>query len=87
MANLIAGKRVVPELIQHDFTASNIVRELQPLLPDGPPRQSMMQELAEGPSACWPGPEEVARTAIDRVAAIALQLLGLASPVAESVPS
>ncbi len=46
MANLIAGKRVVPELIQNDFTASNIVRHLEPLLPDGPPRQSMMKELA-----------------------------------------
>jgi lipid-A-disaccharide synthase len=46
MANLIAGKRVVPELIQKDFTASNIVRELQPLLPDGPPRESMKRELA-----------------------------------------
>ena len=45
MANLIAGKRVVPELIQHDFTASNIVQQLEPLLPDGPARQSMMQEL------------------------------------------
>ena len=28
MANLIAGKRVVPELIQHDFTAANIVQQL-----------------------------------------------------------
>ena len=37
MANLIAGKRVVPELIQDDFTASNIVEQLRPLLPDGPP--------------------------------------------------
>src|SRR6202035_1790119 len=46
MANLIAGKRAVPELIQKDFTASNIVRHLEPLLPDGPPRQSMMKELA-----------------------------------------
>lgn len=45
MANLIAGKRLVPELIQHDFTASNIVKELELLLPDGPARQSMMQEL------------------------------------------
>ena len=26
MVNLIAGKRVVPELIQHDFTAAKIVR-------------------------------------------------------------
>jgi lipid-A-disaccharide synthase len=46
MVNLIAGKRIVPELIQNDFTASNIVRQLQPLLSDGPPRQSMMKELA-----------------------------------------
>lgn len=45
MANLIAGKRVVPELIQQDFTAANIVQQLAALLPDGPPRQSMMQEL------------------------------------------
>jgi lipid-A-disaccharide synthase len=45
MANLIAGKRVAPELIQHDFTAPNIVRNLVPLLPDGPARQSMMEEL------------------------------------------
>lgn len=46
MANLIAAKRVVPELIQKEFTASNIVRRLEPLLPDGPRRQSMKQELA-----------------------------------------
>jgi lipid-A-disaccharide synthase len=45
MANLIAGKRVVPELIQHDFTATKIVQQLEQLLPDGEPRQSMMQEL------------------------------------------
>ena len=46
MANLIAGKRVVPELIQNDFTAANIVQHLSQLLPDGPARQSMMKELA-----------------------------------------
>jgi lipid-A-disaccharide synthase len=45
MANLIAGKRLVPELIQHDFTAENIVQQLNRLLPDGPPRESMMEEL------------------------------------------
>lgn len=44
MANLIAGKRVVPELIQHDFTAANIVQHLRRLLPDGPARQSMIME-------------------------------------------
>src|SRR5271157_3085393 len=47
MANLIAGKRVVPELIQSDFTPENIVLALEPLLPDGPPRHSMMEELAQ----------------------------------------
>ncbi len=45
MANLIAGKRVVPELIQNDFTAANIVQHLKPLLPEGPARESMMKEL------------------------------------------
>ncbi|MGD0941376.1 MAG: lipid-A-disaccharide synthase [Terracidiphilus sp.] len=47
MVNLIAGKRVVPELIQGDFKAENIVQEIESLLPDGPPRKSMMQELAK----------------------------------------
>ena len=45
MANLIAGNRVVPELIQDLFTAENIVQELGPLLPDGEPRESMKMEL------------------------------------------
>ena len=46
MANLIAGKLVVPELIQSTFTAANIVQQIEPLLPDGAPRESMMKELA-----------------------------------------
>jgi lipid-A-disaccharide synthase len=46
MVNLIAGKRIVPELIQSDFKADNIVEEMERLLPDGTPRQSMMKELA-----------------------------------------
>jgi|CZKF01.1.fsa_nt_gi lipid-A-disaccharide synthase len=46
MANLIAGKRVVPELIQSECTPEHILREIELLLPDGPPRQSMMEELA-----------------------------------------
>jgi len=85
MANLIAGKRAVPELIQHDFTASNIVRELQPLLPDGPPRQSMMEELQRVRALLVrPGNTQ---GAINRVAEIALGMLGLASPVTKSMPS
>lgn len=46
MVNLIAGKRIVPELIQKEFTPANVLRELLPLLADGPARATMMDELA-----------------------------------------
>ena len=36
MVNLIAGEEVVPELVQHDFTAEKVVAELNEILPDGP---------------------------------------------------
>lgn len=90
MANLIAGKLVVPELIQASFTAANIVRQLEPLLPDGPARQSMIQELARIRSLLTTGPtgtgDEI-ETAISRVAAITIRQLGAALPVSESVQS
>ena len=79
MANLIAGHRAVPELIQGDFTAENIVHHLAPLLPDGPPRQSMMQELARVRALLTSHPvqSESAASAVDRVAEIALAYAGL----------
>jgi lipid-A-disaccharide synthase len=45
MPNLIAGKKVVPELIQKDFTAQNVVRELNAIIPDGPIRRQMEADL------------------------------------------
>ena len=45
MANLIAGKKILPELIQKDFTAQNVVRELNAIIPDGPARQQMEAAL------------------------------------------
>lgn len=45
MVNLIAGDRIVPELIQDDFTAQNIVRSLQPLLDETGYRSQMIDEL------------------------------------------
>ena len=82
MANLIAGKRIVPELIQSDFTAKNIVQHLEPLLPDGPPRQSMMKELEKIRNVLNARSEgnELQTGAIERVAAITLSQLGAASP-------
>jgi lipid-A-disaccharide synthase len=45
MPNLIAGKKIIPELIQKDFTAENVVRKLEAVLGDGPARQSMQDAL------------------------------------------
>jgi lipid-A-disaccharide synthase len=45
MPNLIAGKKVVPELIQKDVTAQNVVRELNAIIPDGPIRRQMEADL------------------------------------------
>jgi lipid-A-disaccharide synthase len=47
MPNLIAGRSIVPELIQDDFTAENVVRELRKIIPDGPERARMIGDLAE----------------------------------------
>jgi lipid-A-disaccharide synthase len=45
MVNLIAEKEVVPELVQHKFTAENILTELNKIIPDGEPRKSMVEGL------------------------------------------
>ena len=85
MANLIAGKRVVPELIQNDFTAANIVQHLRQLLPDGPARQSMMKELGAIREAMHV-PPAVGRSndqgAIETVAAIVAREIEAAYPAA-----
>jgi lipid-A-disaccharide synthase len=47
MPNLIAGRKVVPELIQSAFTAEDVVRQLNAILPDGPPRLEMQAGLME----------------------------------------
>ena len=46
MPNLIAGKTIVPELIQHAFTAEKIVQHINRLLLDGYVRQQMMADLS-----------------------------------------
>jgi lipid-A-disaccharide synthase len=46
MVNLIAGEEVVPELVQHDFTAENVVARLKEILRDGPVRERMLEGLA-----------------------------------------
>ena len=46
MVNLIAGKEIVPELVQDDFTAENVVARLNQILPDGPDRDRMIDGFA-----------------------------------------
>jgi lipid-A-disaccharide synthase len=45
MPNLIAGKKIVTELIQKDFTAQNVARELNAIIPDEAARQQMIADL------------------------------------------
>jgi lipid-A-disaccharide synthase len=47
MVNLVAGRRIVPELLQQSFTADNVVSALKPLLSYTPERMQMMSDLAE----------------------------------------
>jgi len=66
MVNLIAGDKVVPELVQRDFTAGKIVGHLGKILPDGPEREAMLLGLArvrtalQGASGAVPAPERAA---------------------------
>jgi lipid-A-disaccharide synthase len=45
MVNLIAGERIVPELVQDEFTAETVLAELHKIIPDGEPRTKMIQAL------------------------------------------
>ena len=74
MVNLIAGKRVVPELLQGRFTAENVAAELAPLLRDGPERERQIAALAEVKRRLL-ATEIPGGTAIERVATAVLELL------------
>jgi len=47
MVNLVAGREVVPELIQDGFTPESVEHGVRVLLEDGPARQQMLAALAE----------------------------------------
>jgi lipid-A-disaccharide synthase len=66
MPNLIAGRRVIPELIQNEFTPANVVKALRPLLEEGAERATMIAELGEIRSALHIA--ATGETAIDRTA-------------------
>ena len=47
MPNLIAGREIVRELVQREFTADKVAAEIGELVQDGPRRSQMMADLAE----------------------------------------
>ena len=80
MVNLIAGEEVVPELVQHDFTAANVVERVREILPDGEARNRMLEGMA-GVTRRLRGDmgeiEGVVRTPAQRAAGIILGMVGL----------
>jgi lipid-A-disaccharide synthase len=69
MPNLIAGREVVPELLQRDFSAENVVRCLREILPDGAPRERVLAGLGEVHQKLqFPRDQKPAKTAIERAA-------------------
>jgi lipid A disaccharide synthetase len=75
-------------LIQNDFTAAKIVQQVERLLPDGAARESMMKELKAVGASLRSGLVGSGQTdrvnesagAIERVAAVTLEMLGVGSP-------
>jgi len=72
MVNLVAGKRIVPELLQQNFSADKVVAALKPLLSETPQRTRMIQDLAEVRDRLQP---PTSSTAIAQVADALEQLM------------
>jgi lipid-A-disaccharide synthase len=79
MVNLIAGRRIVPELIQDDFTASKVVERLHPLLENEDARATMQSDLRSVGATLRVNSEG----AIQYAARVALQLI----PTAQQSPA
>lgn len=73
MVNLIAGEQVVPELIQANFTAEKVAAKLREILPDGPVREKMKEDLAQVRARLKSGNDS--RSAAERAADAVLRAL------------
>ena len=72
MVNLIAGRRIVPELLNRHFNAPAVAAALAPLLADTPQRTRMIADLAHASATLLPHANS---TPIERVADAVDQLL------------
>src|SRR5437879_9061616 len=66
MVNVLAGKEIVPELIQDAFTPERVVRETERLLASAAARETIGRELGDGREEA--GPRAAARRAADIIA-------------------
>jgi lipid-A-disaccharide synthase len=73
LVNLVAGERVAPELLQHEATPDSLAAALLPLLRDGEARARALRGLARVREAL--APQQPARSAADRVADLAGELI------------
>jgi lipid-A-disaccharide synthase len=77
MVNLIAGEEVVPELVQHDFTAEKVVAQIKQILSDGPTRDRVLDGLTRVKTLLRP-PQSASASPVphpaDRAAEIILTL-------------
>jgi lipid-A-disaccharide synthase len=81
LVNLLANRRVVPELLQGDMTPERIAGEIRRLWVPGPPREEMLQGLEEVRTRLGaPG-------AASRAAEAVLELLPPATTVQETTLS
>jgi lipid-A-disaccharide synthase len=77
MVNLIAGEEIVPELVQADFTAANIVAQIEKIRADGPSRERMLEGLTQVKAMLRSpeGSEDPAAHPADRASDIIFRLL------------
>jgi lipid-A-disaccharide synthase len=75
MVNLIANREVVPELIQGDFTAANVVLHLRRLMHNEEDRKAMKTGLNQVAEMLRTTDGDRLHTAIERVAEIAVRLI------------
>jgi lipid-A-disaccharide synthase len=74
MVNLIADREVVPELIQGDFTAANVVLHLRRLMHNESDRKAMRDGLRQV-AALLRSSDRDQSASIDRVAAITMEMI------------
>jgi lipid-A-disaccharide synthase len=75
MVNLIAGEAIVPELVQDAFTAENVVSKVREILPEGLPRETMLEGLARVKARLRSPDAADVRSAAERAADAVLTLL------------